>query len=66
MDGDLSLSGFAAILFLKLELSLVLNEHKMGFAIDAEDQGATEVIIYSPLLSAKSHRHSGGSRIINQ
>lgn len=66
IDGDLSLSGFTAIVFLKLELSLVLNKHKMGSAVDAEDQDATEVIIYSLLLPAKSHRYTGGGRITNQ
>lgn len=66
MDGYLSLSGFTAILFLRLELSLVLNKHKTGFAVDAEDQDATEVIIYGLFPPAKSHRHSGGSRITNQ
>lgn len=65
-SGDLSVSGLTAIVFPKLELFLVLNKHKTGFVADTEDQDVTEVIIYSLPRPAKSHRHSGGSRIINQ
>lgn len=64
---DLSLAGLTAIVFPKLELSLILNKHNTGFVVDTEDRAVTEVVIYGFPQPAKSRRrHSGGRRIINQ